>query len=190
MPLTDPFSRREIHHRRIDMHAFARDDGLFDIEARLVDRKPFPFFRIERGGTIPAGDPLHDISIRMTIDRVYLVHAIVASSDTTPYALCREAEATLAPLVGERVAKGWSSKVKSTLRGAASCTHLMEMLLAMATTAYQGVGGVKRENNEVPYDAQAMLGKMDSCYAYSRERSVVKVHWPEHYRPPQSSSTD
>ena len=172
------------------MKAFARDDGLFDIEARLVDRKPFPFFRIERAEAIPPGVPLHDLSIRMTIDREFVVRAIAASSDTTPYSLCREAAATLAPLVGERVAAGWSSKVKSTLRGAASCTHLMEMLLPMATTAVQAVHGLKRENNNVPYDAKAMAGRMDSCYAYSRERSVVQVHWPELYQPPRLASAE
>ena len=190
MPLPDPARRREIHQRSIDMKAFARDDGLFDIEARLVDRKPFPFFRIERAGAIPAGEPLHDLSIRMTVDRELFVRAIVASSDTTPYSLCREAEATLAPLIGERVAAGWSSKVKSTLRGTASCTHLMEMLLSMATTAHQGISGLKRENNDVPHDAKAMAGRMDSCYAYSRERAVVKVHWPELYRPPRQAPTE
>ena len=61
----------------------------------------------------------------------------------------------------------------------------MEMLLTMATTAVQGVHGLKRESNDVPYDAKAVAGRMDSCYAYSRERSVVKVHWPELYRPPR-----
>jgi hypothetical protein len=104
MPLPDPSRRREIHQRSIDMKAFARDDGLFDIDARLVDRKPFPFFRIERSEAIPPGEPLHDLSIRMTIDQEFVVRAIAASSDTTPYALCREAEATLTPLIGERVA--------------------------------------------------------------------------------------
>ncbi|MBK8739868.1 MAG: DUF2889 domain-containing protein [Betaproteobacteria bacterium] len=185
MPLPNPSPRREVHQRSIDMKAFARDDGLFDIEARLVDRKPFPFFRIERAATVPPGESLHDLSIRMTIDGGFTVRAIEASSDSTPYSLCREAGATLAPLIGERVAAGWSSKVKATLRGAAGCTHLMEMLLTMATTAVQGVHGLKRESNDVPYDAKAVAGRMDSCYAYSRERSVVKVHWPELYRPPR-----
>ena len=66
----------------------------------------------------------------------------------------------------------------------------MEMLLPMATTAFQGVNGLKRENNRVPYDAKAMAGRMDSCYAYSSERSVVKLHWPELYRPAKPASTE
>ena len=61
----------------------------------------------------------------------------------------------------------------------------MEMLLPMATTAFQAVHGLKREENAVPYDAKTMEPRMDSCYAYSRERSVVQVNWPELYRAPQ-----
>ena len=30
MPLRTPAARRDIHHRVIDMRAFARDDGLYD----------------------------------------------------------------------------------------------------------------------------------------------------------------
>ena len=188
MPLSHPAARREIHERAIDMHVFARDDGLYDIEAHLIDRKPFPFWREQRDEPIPPGQPAHDISIRLAVDKTYVVQRIEASSDTTPFALCREAERTLAVLVGERLASGWSSKVKSALRGAASCTHLMEMLITLATPAVQGIRGLARERKIVT-DEKTVLGKLDSCYAYSRERAVVKVHWPQHYRAPDGPTT-
>ena len=41
MTISNPTTRREIHRRVIDVTAFARDDGLYDIEAHLIDRKPF-----------------------------------------------------------------------------------------------------------------------------------------------------
>lgn len=177
MPLTTPTSRQEIHERTIDMRAYARDDGLFDIEARLIDRKPFPFLRASSPKPTPAGVPLHDLWIRLTLDQDFVVCGIEAASDATPWSICREAEGTLQVLIGERVAKGWSAKVKERLRGAAGCTHLMEMLVTMGTTALQGIRGA---------DANRVLTapwKIDSCYAYGRERAVVKMLWPEHHRP-------
>jgi hypothetical protein len=180
MPLPAPANRREIHHRTIDMWAFARDDGLFDIEARLIDRKPFPFLRPSSPHPIPAGNPLHDIWVRVTVDKDYVVKAIAASSDVTPWGgLCKEAESTLQVLVGERVARGWSARVKEQLRGAASCTHLMEMLVTLGTTAIQGIRGAD------PNRTLKAEGKLDTCYAYSRQRSAVKMLWPEHYRAPE-----
>src|SRR5512145_3454782 len=123
------------------MLAFARDDGLFDVEARLIDRKPFDYVRPSSPQPVPAGQPLHDLQVRLTLDGHFVVRAIEASSDVTPWALCREAEATLQALVGEPVERGWSAKVKERLRGAAGCTHLMEMLVTLGTTALQGIRG-------------------------------------------------
>ena len=186
MPLAHPDTRREIHHRVIDMRAYARDDGLYDVEARLIDTKSFPFQRESSPEPVPAGQALHDLCIRMTVDDDYVVRNIEAASDVTPWDLCREAEATLAVLVGERIARGWSAKVKERLRGAASCTHLMEMLIPMATTALQGIRGLHPERAR-SFNADGSPRKLDTCYAYGRQREVVKLLWPEHYRSPDGS---
>ncbi len=184
MPLTHAVARREIHHRVIDMQAFERDDGLYDIEARLVDRKPFPFVRMSSPEPTPAGQPLHDLSIRLTVDRDYVVVAVEAASDTTPWALCRQAEGTLAVLVGEKVGRGWSSLVKSRLRGTAGCTHLTEMLIPMATTALQGIRGIHREQVR-GINAAGEPVMIDTCYSYARTREVARVLWPVHHVPAQ-----
>ena len=181
MPLPTPAPRREVHHRTIEMRAYAREDGLFDVEAHLVDRKPFDFLRPSAPQPVPAGQPLHDLWVRLTLDTEFTVRAIAASSDVTPWALCREAEATLQVLVGERVARGWSTKVKEQLRGAAGCTHLMEMLVTIGTTALQGIRGSD------PSRRLGAEGKIDSCFAYGRQRSVVKMLWPEQHRPADGS---
>ena len=102
MPLSIPAARREIHHRLIDMRAYARQDGLFDVEAHLVDTKPFDFLRLSLPVPIPAGEALHDLWIRLTVDAGFVVRAIEASSDRTPYALCKQAESTLSVLVRSR----------------------------------------------------------------------------------------
>jgi hypothetical protein len=188
MPLSTPATRRGIHHRVIDMKAYAREDGLYDVEARLVDTKPFPFQRPSSPDPIPVGQPLHDIWVRLTVDDEFVVRAIEAASDVTPWSICREAEGTLQVLVGEKLARGWSAKVKERLRGAASCTHLMEMLIPLATTGLQGIRGLQLERYmNVEGDAGPL--KIDSCYAYGRSREVVQKLWPMHYRPPASQQS-
>jgi hypothetical protein len=168
------------------MHVFARDDGLFDVESHLVDRKPFPFVRLASPEPVPAGQALHDLWIRLTVDADYVVRSVAAAADTTPYALCKQAEATLAVLVGEKVARGWSSVVKQRLRGAAGCTHLTEMLVTMGTTAFQGINGLRSEGERSAH-APGGERRIDSCFAYGREREVVKMLWPQHHRPPSGS---
>lgn len=65
------------------MRAHARDDGLYDVDAHLVDRKPFAFSRLLSSQPVPAGRPLHDVRIRLTVDEDLVVRAIEASSDVT-----------------------------------------------------------------------------------------------------------
>ena len=178
MPLSAPPARRKIHRRVIEMEAYQREDGLFEVEGHLVDTKPFDFDRVLQG-IVPAGQPLHDLWIRLTVDAGRVVRAIEASSGRTPFGICKEAEATLQVLVGERIARGWSAVVKERLRGAASCTHLMEMLLPMATTALQGINGLRDKSERLGGEGRE-LQKIDSCYAYGREREVVQRLWPQH----------
>lgn len=170
MPLPDSCPRREIHHRVLDMRAYERADGLYDVEGRVLDRKPYDFVRFSAKEPVPAGEPLHDIWVRLTLDRDYTVRAVAASSDSTPWVICRQAESTLAVLIGERVAQGWSALVKQRLRGAASCTHLMEMLIPLATTAYQAISVMQPREPE-------LSPRIDTCYAYGKDRDVVQRIW-------------
>lgn len=187
MPLPSPSSRREIHRRVIDMQAYAREDGLYDVEAHLIDTKPFLFESLGRPLPVPAGQALHDLWVRLTVDGDFVVRDICAASDITPYEVCKEAEATLRVLIGERIARGWSATVKQRLRGAASCTHLMEMLIPLATTAMQGIRGLR------PASARKHAGdgpppQLDSCYAYGRSREMVMRFWPAYYVAPARPS--
>jgi hypothetical protein len=188
MPLSEPAARRDIHHRVLDMRAFARDDGLYDVEAQLVDTKPFAFERLATQRAWPAGEALHDLRVRITVDGDYVVRAIEAASDVTPFGLCKEAEATLQVLVGQRIERGWSAVVKERLRGAASCTHLMEMLIPLASTAMQGIRGLKPRSERIGGAANA-AAKIDSCYAYGREREVVQRLWPQLHNTPHDTGS-
>lgn len=183
MPLSAAGRRREIHHRVIDMRAYARDDDMYDVEAHLVDRKPFDAPRFASPDPVPAGQPRHDMWVRLTVDDQLVVRGVEAASDETPYSVCKEAESTLSVMVGERIASGWSSKVKERLRGAASCTHLMELLIPLATTALQGIRGMNVTLNGMAVDANGVPRKLETCYAYGRSSEHVKMLWPEHYRP-------
>ena len=41
MPLSTPHSRQSIHTRTITINGYHRDDGLWDIEGRLIDIKGY-----------------------------------------------------------------------------------------------------------------------------------------------------
>lgn len=180
MPLKPPTPRRKIHNPVNDMQAWAREDGLFDVEAWLVDTKPFAFIRFISSEPWPANTPSHDLSIRLSVDRDFVVREVDVATDATPFGVCKQAGPTLDALIGERIARAWSKRVKELLHGAASCTHLMEMLIPMGTTALQGIRALKNEAKMNPADH---VHKVDTCFAYGASREVEWQFWPDRYKP-------
>lgn len=84
MPLSPHVSSRErLHSRRVTYDGFKRGDGLFDIEADIVDVKDRAVTSLS--GVRPAGEPVHDMWVRVTIDRSFQIHDIEACTERMPY---------------------------------------------------------------------------------------------------------
>jgi hypothetical protein len=190
MPLPESTARTEVHLRRIEMRGYRRDDGLYEIDGRVVDTKSHALNLPGDGRVLPPGQPIHDMWVRLVVDEFLEVRDVVAVTDASPFAVCREAVAPMRAIIGERIEPGWSMMVKARLGGAAGCTHLMELLLPMATAAYQTLSSVRLARPDVT-DATGRPVKIDSCYAYAKERDLVRLRWPafhrgaEHPEPPQ-----
>ena len=184
LPFTnDPaITREEAHFRRIDMRGYRRSDGLFEVEGRVTDRKTADFTPVSGGRPVPAGEPIHDMGVRLVFDDRFVVHDVQTFTNAAPYPVCPEGGRALQSIKGLRMASGWSREVRSRLGGAQSCTHLMELLIPMATTAVQTIGGNRGDRPE-PVDATGRPLKIDSCYAYAAERELVRMRWPQYHRP-------
>ncbi|TQF27580.1 hypothetical protein UNPF46_30090 [Bradyrhizobium sp. UNPF46] len=184
MPLKKPVSRSFIHRRNVDMQVFRRDDGLYDVEGHIVDEKPFestaPF-----GKTTPAHHAIHEMWIRLTIDKEFLVHDVSAATDAGPYQDCFGAPSSLSVLIGTRIGGGWNREVRDKLGGTKSCTHLMEMLTPLATAAYQAMWSEMQDQAEaVDRDGRPRL--LNACWAMSSDKELTSRRWPEHYTGRQS----
>ncbi|HEY4066939.1 MAG TPA: DUF2889 domain-containing protein, partial [Burkholderiaceae bacterium] len=143
-----------------------------------------PFRRQLAQGDTPPGVPVHDIVVRLVIDEALLVHDAAASMHATPFAACLGATGTLAPLKGLRIGAGWNKRVRELLGGAASCTHIVELLGPMATTAMQGLAPQRIARINEPGSEAQRRAKVDSCFAYAAEREVVARLWPHLHTPP------
>jgi hypothetical protein len=175
--------REEIHHRAIDMRFYSRADGLYEVEGRLLDTKTHAFRRVLADEDMAPGAPLHDISVRVVIDDAYLVHDVQALMRATPFDICPGAEQTLSSLKGLTMGAGWNRKVRELLGGAASCTHIVELLGPMATTAYQGLSPQRLARMNDPAQEAQREKKVNSCFAYAAGREVVAQLWPDLHVP-------
>src|SRR5438067_1290158 len=98
--------RRLVHQRRITCEGFAREDGLIDIEGLLIDTKPVPLKLVSKD--LAAGAPIHQMRLRITIDRARRIVDAQAFSEHTPYPDCMEVETGYGRLVGLRIEPGFT----------------------------------------------------------------------------------
>jgi hypothetical protein len=181
VPLTAAAKRKLAHTRVVTCHGYQRDDGLWDIEGRIVDTKPYRFKNRDRGGWIEADEALHDMSIRLTINLELEVLDVDASIDGSPYNYCKSVIAVTKNLIGLRIAPGWTQKSKIAMGSNRGCTHLTELLGPVATTAIQTIASERSTRNEEK-SAGNSNAFLDSCHTYAADSPVVKLHWPEQYK--------
>jgi hypothetical protein len=188
MPLSAPAPRELLHTRQIECQGFRRTDGLWDIEAHMTDRKSYSFPSDERGEVV-AGTPIHDMWVRVTLDDSFLIQAIEAVTDSSPYRLCPAITPNFQRLVGLRIGPGFTRKVKELVGGVEGCTHLVELMGPLGTTAFQTIFSAKhraqRERAEgsesVPEQPRKRPRLIDTCHALASDSPVTKRSWPEFY---------
>lgn len=178
--INNGLTREELHFRRIDMRGWKRSDGMFEVEGRVTDRKPHAFKVPNGPKVILANEPIHDMGVKLVFDQSMLVHDVIAFTNAAPYIDCYDAGISLQALKGMRIASGWSAEVIRRLGGSHSCTHLMQLLIPMGTTAFQTLTMLRMEQPDV-LDAEGKPVKIDSCYAYAADRNVVMHKWPLFY---------
>jgi hypothetical protein len=203
MPLTPPQPREAIHTRAIEINGYRRADGQYDIEAHLMDTKTFGQTNYDRG-YIAAGEPVHEMWLRLTIDTAMLITAVDAVSDKTPYVMCPQAAPNFSRLIGLRIKAGFLRDANHLVGGSVGCTHLRELLQQMATTAFQTVNPaqVRQEMRaegaaEAPGSDQTdarITEKMggppkilNTCLAYADTGPLVKRRWPDLYKGHQAA---
>jgi len=177
--LPPPGPRRLLHRRSYLFEGYVRPDGLYDLEGRIVDRKSYAFDNHDRG-TIAAGEPLHDMSLRLTLDEDYRIHDAHALSRATPFSPCPEVAANYRRLIGQKIGSGWRGVLRELVGGIEGCTHLSELAAAMGTVAFQTIAPLKlRRQQEQGRESSARRSPLiDSCHGFRADGPVVKRLWP------------
>lgn len=180
MPLPTSRDRELVHTRQIACRGYHRDDGLWDIEGSLVDTRTDEIETFGRGRIVP-GEHLHEMWIRVTVDQHLVVRAIDAHTVKAPYPACPSFPDRFGKLVGLTIEPGWTAKVRLLLGGRRGCTHLVELLGALATTAVQTVYAWRGETGAHLEDTVAPPEDfIDTCHALAEGSEVVTRLWPHH----------
>jgi hypothetical protein len=168
--------RERLHCRAVTYDGFRRADGLFDIEAHITDVKDHDFDLLT--GVRPAGIPVHDMWVRVTIDDQYFIRAIEAVTDSMPYpGACERIGPAYGKLVGANLVQGFRKHLHEVMGGVRGCTHITEMLAYLPTAAIQTFAGLKRED-----EGDGKPFQLDRCHALETTTETVRRYYPKWYR--------
>tara|TARA_R110000787_G_scaffold196178_1_gene307467 strand:- start:2526 stop:3104 length:579 start_codon:yes stop_codon:yes gene_type:complete len=189
MTLSQPDIRREpVHTRAIECRSYRRSDGLWDIEGHLTDVKSYSFFNDFRGEIKP-GEPIHDMWLRLTVDRDFIVQAIEAVTDKGPYEICPAILPSFQKLQGLKIGPGWNRRVREHLGGSRGCAHLVDLLRPIATVAFHTVqwssaahaddAPGREPDTETP--KRVARPPLNTCHVWASDGEKVRREYPDYY---------
>ena len=173
-------SRQLKHRRSIDVQIYSRGDGLWEVEAELRDTKTrdAPL----AGGVRPAGEPIHDMLLRLVVDARFNVLEAGAQTRAMPYpGVCDDHGDTYGRLAGLNLLKGFRQEVRQRLGGVLGCTHMTELSQVLPTAVVQAFAGEVIDTRGDNPDSQQPF-QIDRCHALRSDGPTVHTHYPRWYR--------
>jgi hypothetical protein len=156
MALPSAAPERQLKHRRsIEVNIYARGNGLWEVDAEISDIKTHatPL----AGGLRPAGEPIHDMLLRVVVDERFNVVEAGSQTRAMPYpGHCDDLNDVYRRLVGLNLLKGFRRDVN------------------------QRLGGVIDTREDSASDSEPP--QIDRCHALRRDGPVVQMFYPRWHR--------
>lgn len=178
--------RRLIHRRAIDVQVFVHSDERFwDLDVTLQDTKTRAFELAS--GPRAAGQPIHSMLLRLTIDTEFNVVDANAQTLAAPYpGYCEDYGDAYRSLIGLNLLRGFTHAVKQRLHGVLGCTHITELTRVLPTAAIQAFAG-EVVRPEAGGDQQPF--QLDRCHALRLDGPAVLRYYPRWSKPVRQDAT-
>ena len=141
MTLPPAAPQRQLKHRRqLDVQVFSRGNGLWEVDATLMDTKTRPVVLADE--TRPAGAPIHDMLIRLVVNEQLDIVEAGSVTRAMPYpGICNDHDDAYGELVGLNLLKSFHKTVRERLGGVRGCTHITELAQVLPTAVMQAFAG-------------------------------------------------
>ncbi|MFZ1980511.1 MAG: DUF2889 domain-containing protein [Smithella sp.] len=168
---------KKLHTRTIEVTTYDYEGQRIIIEGFLKDDR-FQESHLITGEKFPPG-VIHHMGVRLLVNCSNLmIEDVDVDLISVPREICNETLECLAPIKGLIITRGFTSKVKKIAGGVNGCTHLVELMLAMAPAAIQGFAayeaqkpsGFNKEHAEIM--AKYLV---NTCYAWREDGPFDKV---------------
>ena len=187
LPTVAP-ERQLLHRRAISIEVHARCDGLFDADARITDTRPRD--TVLGSGVRCAGEPIHDMLLRVVVDEQLNIVDAGAQTYSMPYpGHCDDHGDIYRRLIGLNLLRGFRAEVKARLGGVVACTHITELTQTLPTAVVQALAGSVIDTRGTAEGAEQPF-QIDRCHALRADGPMARLHFPRWYRAPAAGQGD
>ncbi len=164
--------REKIHQREINISTFKTDDKEIIVEGSLLDNRLVATYHLS--GVDRPPDTVHHLIIRILVDKKLVIRQVETEMPRTPHVECPETIDSLQDLVGMKISRGFTMKIKNMFGKGRGCSHLSELIISMAPAAIQGywtaISG-DPISEDLKYTMKLLL--TDTCWVWRRDGPAI-----------------
>lgn len=164
--------RELVHQRDISIRTYDLGGGRILVEGRLKDQRHRP----RKGETFQGSFLVHDMVARLTISGPDMtIREVEAEMPHHPREGCTEVLPWMQRLVGLKVTRGFTQKVKELIGDAKGCAHLTSLIITLGPVAVQGYWaayGVDRR--ELKADDPRVRMVVNTCYLWREDGPLIQ----------------
>jgi hypothetical protein len=164
--------RELVHHRDMSIRTFDLGEGRILVEGRLRDQRHRP----RAGEEFEGAFLVHDMVARLTIRGPDMViDDVEAEMPQHPREGCAEVLPWMKKLVGEKIASGFTQRVKGLVGNARGCAHLTTLLIAMGPVAIQGHwAAYGLDRSKIRADDSRVRRLVNTCYLWREDGPIMQ----------------
>ena len=157
---------------------------------QITDKKSYDIPKSD-GTILKEGEPLHQMVVKITLDINMTIIDVSAETLSAPYDICTGANFKIKNLIGEQIGPGWKNRINKIIGNNEGCTHVRELLVSMATVAFQTIYGEKsrqsreaiRNNKPNPFpEKNGKPALLNTCFAFDERSEVTEKQWPNYFK--------
>jgi hypothetical protein len=168
---------KKLHTRTIEVTTYDYDGKRIIVEGFLKDER-FQKSYVVTGETFPSG-VFHHMAIRLLVNLSnLLIEDVDVDLMSVPREVCRETIDSLVPIKGLTITKGFTLKVKKLAGGNKGCTHLVELLQAMAPAVFQGFASHRSQKppaSDSDQTKKIFQSLTNTCYGWHEDGPTVAM---------------
>jgi hypothetical protein len=162
---------RKYHTRTKEVSVYEYDEQRFVVEGCLTDRRPHAYYSAAAGKQPPG--ILHQMIVHLLVDKATLeIENLHVKMPVIPDKACLEMINSIESVKGLRIARGFVSKIKMLAGHGKGCTHLIELLMEMASSSIQGRIAYKQDQAPIP--TTEIINMMSgTCWTWRAEGPLI-----------------